>query len=92
METTVELTPMQLAQRAATRWGAKIQAILPLAHKGDPEAQQELLEFTAQRAAVEEEINKSRSPAEQVRLYTKALLAKQISLEAAEKDVVVARE
>ena len=43
-------------------------------------------------AAVEEDINKSRSPAEQVRIYTRALLAKQISLEAAEKDVVAACE
>ena len=67
------------------RWDAKIQAIPPLANRGDLDAQQELFDFRAQRAVAEEAIMKARSPADQVRYYTKALMGKQISPEAAEK-------
>ena len=79
----VDETPMALAKGTHARLLAKYEAIKPMADAGYPEAQAEALNLKALIASTEE-ISSPKCPAEQVRVFTKALVDKRKSLVLAE--------
>ena len=84
-EMEVGESQIAVARRAHARILAKLSAIKPIALKGDTEAQTEVLGLTAQLATVAEEIASLKSPADQVKMYTRALVDKQETLGKAEE-------
>ena len=77
----------RLLRAKIDRIDAKIAALLPLGERGDDESKAEILNLRAMRTATCEEITNSKKPAEQVRILTHALSAKQKTLDIVNAEV-----